>query len=157
MGSLIYRVIYTIYLEWETFKVGRTLQGIIDWSTAQDTTWAHTVLLATLFGQAHFVDSVLMVFLYRISKLRIILTRATTWQPMLGKYFFQWIRIILDNIWVNIRNNETVLTQSLQKFERHLSHISLKITPNQWRLGRSYQNWGDKKFGKAYIASSLKY
>ena len=65
-------------------------------------------------------------FLKRISKLRTNLTRATTRQPMLGKCFLQWIRIILDDVWVDVRNNETVLTPSFHKLERNLRHVSLK-------------------------------
>ena len=68
-------------------------------------------------------------FLKRISKLHTNLTRATTRQPMLGKYFLQWIRIILDDVWADVRNNETVLTPSFHKLERNLKHLSLKTPP----------------------------
>ena len=48
--------------ELEFFKVGRALPSIIDWSTAQDTAWAHTVLLAILLGKNHPVVSALIIF-----------------------------------------------------------------------------------------------
>ena len=74
--------------ELDTFKVDRALPSIIDWSTTQDTVWAHTVLLATLLGKNHPVVSALIIFLKRISKLRTNLIRETTRQSMLGKYFY---------------------------------------------------------------------
>ena len=46
----------------ETFKVDRTLPSIIDWNTAHDTTWTHTILLTTLLGKNHPVVSALMHF-----------------------------------------------------------------------------------------------
>ena len=48
---------------------------------------------------------------------------------MLREYFLQWIRIILDDVWADVRNNETVLTPSFQKLERNLKHLSLKTPP----------------------------
>ena len=41
-------------------------------------------------------------------------------QQMLGKYVLQWIRIILDGIWSDVRKNEIVLIPCFQKLEKHL-------------------------------------
>ena len=48
---------------------------------------------------------------------------------MLGTCFLQWIRIILDDIWVDVRNNETVLSPFFRKLERNLRCISLTTPP----------------------------
>ena len=50
------------FSELETFKVGRALPSIIDCSTAQDSAWTHTGLLATLLVQNNSVVSALIIF-----------------------------------------------------------------------------------------------
>ena len=45
------------------------------------------------------------------------------------KIFLQWIHIILDDVWADVRNNETVLTPFFHKLERNLRHVSLKTPP----------------------------
>ena len=62
MGRFTRRLHISTLSELEIFQVGRALRSIIDWSTVQDTTSAHTILLVILLGKNYHVVSVLITF-----------------------------------------------------------------------------------------------
>ena len=112
--------------EIDTFKVGQSLPTIVDCSTAEDTAWVYCTLLGTLLGTSNPIVLSFVSFLQNIGGFRSAIVRASTSNPMFGKYFLQWIRVIMNRVWIKIEDIDTLLVPSFDKLQQNLENLQMK-------------------------------